>query len=142
MSTVNSGRVWLGTVAGGIAATAWSMFVGMVLIGSVRYEAASKAGYFLMPPRYAAFPVFWIASLFVIAFAGAWLYASARATRGAGPGTAVKIGLLLGFAAGFPENLSIASFAPYDRVFPTLWMLDLWVGAVLATVVAAWVYKD
>jgi hypothetical protein len=42
--------------------------------------------------------------LFVLAYIIAWLYASARTTQGAGPKTAAQIGLLVGFAAGFPSN--------------------------------------
>jgi len=27
-------------------------------------------------------------------------------------------------------------------MFPLGWMLDMWVGAILATLVAGWVYKE
>jgi hypothetical protein len=49
---------------------------------------------------------------------------------------------LVGFAAGFPVNLSVAAWAPFSRVLPLGWMLDLWVGAILAATVAGWLYKD
>jgi hypothetical protein len=39
-------------------------------------------------------------------------------------------------------NLSMASWAPFDRIFPLWWMLDLWVGSILATFVSAALYKD
>jgi hypothetical protein len=49
---------------------------------------------------------------------------------------------LVGFAAGFPMNLTLAAWSPIGRVLPLWWMIDLWVGAVLASLVAGWVYKD
>jgi len=52
------------------------------------------------------------------------------------------MGILVGFVAGFPINLSVATWVPVERIVPLWWMLDLWVGAILATVVAAWLYKD
>jgi hypothetical protein len=29
-----------------------------------------------------------------------------------------------------------------SRIFPLWWMLDLWVGAMMASLVAGWLYKD
>ena len=52
------------------------------------------------------FMVYWFITIFLLAYVVAWLYSSVRATRGAGPGTALTVGLLVGFAAGFPMNLS------------------------------------
>jgi uncharacterized membrane protein YoaK (UPF0700 family) len=80
--------------------------------------------------------------LFVLAFVVAWLYASARATIGAGPKTAAIIGALVGFAAGFPTNFATATWAPISRHFPLWWMLELWVGAIFAALVAGFVYHD
>jgi hypothetical protein len=70
------------------------------------------------------------------------LYASARATQGAGPKTAAQIGLFVGFAAGFPSNFAMATWAPFPRVLSLWWMLELWFGAILASLVAGWLYRD
>jgi hypothetical protein len=32
--------------------------------------------------------------------------------------------------------------AIYERIFPFWWMLETWVGAILATFVAGWLYQD
>ena len=80
--------------------------------------------------------------MFVLSFILAWLYASVRATRGAGPGTALQLGILVGFAMGFPLNLSMATWSPLSRYFPLWWMIEMWVGAILATLVAGWLYRD
>ena len=141
MAAMNSKRIFLGAVAGGVVWTIWSMVVNTAVLGA-RYEAAQQANQFLKEPRYAFFLGYWILTLFLLSYVLAWLYASARATLGPGPGTALRIGLLVGFAISFPLNFSVATWMPLDRFFPLWWMLELWVGAVLATLVAGWLYKD
>jgi len=141
MTAINTRRVALGAVAGGVVWAIWSTVINTVILSS-RYMAAEDAGFLLKQPRYSLFIPYWIISLFVLSYVVAWLYASVRGTRGAGPGTALKVGLMVGFAAGFPMNLTQAAWSPVGRVLPLWWMLDLWVGAVLASLVAGWLYKD
>jgi hypothetical protein len=138
---VNARRVVLGAVAGGVVWSIWSIVVNVVIMGS-RYTEAENSGMLLKQPRYPLFMVYWIITLFLLAYVVAWIYASVRATRGAGAGTAATVGLLVGFTAGFPVNLSMASWSPLSRVFPLWWMLDLWIGAILASLVAGWLYRD
>ncbi len=141
MAAVNSRRVLLGALAGGVVWNLWSIFVNVVVLGP-RYASAQRDHLLLAQPRYPYFIVLWIVTIFLLAYVVAWLYASVRATHGAGPGTALKVGLLAGFVAGFPLNLSAATWSPLGRAAPLWWMLDLWVGAVLATLVAGWLYRD
>lgn len=143
MAAINWKRVHLGTVAGGFVWCVWSMIVNSVFIGA-HYMDAQKAGHLLEAPRYTigGFLGVWFLTLFVLASIGSWLYASVRSTLGPGPKTALKVGFLLGFAAGYPLSWSVANWAPVDRIVPLWWMLDLWVGAVLATLIAGWLYKD
>ena len=102
----------------------------------------AKFGNDAQAPRYPLFLVYWFITIFLLAYVVAWLYSSVRATRGAGPGTALTVGLLVGFAAGFPMNLTVATWAPMSRHLPLWWMLDLWLGAIMASLVAGWIYKD
>ena len=139
---LNRSRIWLGGLAGGMVWLIWSFLSGRLLIGNDRYVAATSAGLFLKEPRYPFFLGQWILILFVLAIIVSHLYAWARQTLGPGPGTALKIGCLVGFAAGFPGNFAQACWSPIDRVFPLGWMLDMWGGAILATLVAGWLYKD
>ncbi len=141
MAAVNTRRIALGTVAGGVVWFIWSMVINSVILAS-KYKAVQDAGLLLKQPRYSFFMGYWIITLFLLAYIIAWLYASVRATRGAGPGTALTIGLLVGFAAGFPSNLAAATWSPVGRLLPLWWMLDLWVGALLASLVAGWLYRD
>ncbi len=138
---VNTRRVALGAVAGGVVWSIWSMVVNAVIL-SARYTEAQNSGMLLRQPRYPLFLVYWFITIFLLAYVVAWFYASVRATRGAGPGTALTVGLLVGFAAGFPVNLSMATWSPLSRSFPLWWMIDLWIGAILAALVAGWLYKE
>ncbi|MBZ5573940.1 MAG: hypothetical protein LAO09_18905 [Acidobacteriia bacterium] len=140
--SVNRGRVFLGGLAGGVVWFVWGFVVNFFMLGEARYQAAQSAGLFLKQPRYPLFPVQWAVILLVSAIILAHLYAWARQTMGPGPGTAIKIGLLVGFIAGFPTNFAQASWSPVERIFPLAWMLEMWVGAILATLVAGWLYKE
>ena len=141
MAGVNTRRVALGAVAGGVVWSIWSTVVNMFLL-SARYQAAQDSGALLKQPRYSLFFAYWFVTIFLLSYVVAWLYSSVRATRGAGPGTALTVGMLVGFAAGFPMNLSLATWSPLSRYFPLWWMLNLWIGAILASLVAGWLYKD
>jgi hypothetical protein len=141
MVTVNTRRVALGALAGGAVWCIWSTIVNMVIL-EPRYAAAQNLGTMLKQPRYPLFVVYWFVTIFLLAYVVAWLYSSVRATRGAGPGTALTVGLLVGFAAGFPMNLTTATWAPIARHLPLWWMLDLWLGAIMASLVAGRIYKD
>jgi len=141
MAAVNSRRVWIGALAGGVVWNLWSFVIYGILLMS-RYDAEVQAGHFLKDPRYPFYMGQWIITLFLLSYVVAWLYASARATLGVGPGTALKIGLLVGFVAGFPGALATSNWAPYTRMIPLGQMLEMWVGAILATLVAGWLYRD
>jgi len=138
---LNKGRVWLGGLAGGVVWTLWSFLIGLFITGA-RYTAAQNAGLFLKTPRYPLFPLQWIILLFVLAIIVAHLYAWTRQTLGPGPGTALRIGFWVGFMAGFPVNFGEATWFVGDRGLPFGWMLDMWVGSILATLVAGFLYKE
>jgi len=141
MADVNKKRVALGVVLGGVAWGIWSIFVNMVFLGA-RYATAQESGQLLKNPRYTLFPAYWYIGLFLFTYILMWIYLSLRVTLGPGPKTALRVGFLVGFAIAFPMNLSVATWFPIDRIFPMWWMLDLWIGAMLATLVSAALYKD
>jgi hypothetical protein len=137
---LNQARIWLGGIAGGVVWTVWSFLIGMRQ--QPLYEAMQKAGLFLKQSRYPFFAGQWILLLFVMSILLAYLYAWCRATAGAGPKTALKIGMLVGFCAGVPGNFAQAAWSPIPRMLPLGWMLDTWIGMILASLVAGWLYKE
>jgi hypothetical protein len=99
---------------------------------------------FLKTPRCPFFADQWIALLFIfiLSIAVAHLYAWARQGLGPGPGTALKIGFLAGFLAGFPDNFAQATWFAGGRAPPFGWMVEMWLGAILAALVAGFLYKE
>jgi len=139
---VNRARVFLGGLVGGVVWVLWSYLIGYCVIGMARYNSAMAAGQFLKQPRYPFFMAQWIITLLILGLILAHLYAWARQALGAGPMTALKVGFLVGFVAGFPLNFAQATWSPIERMFPLGWMLEMWVGSILATLVAGWLYKE
>jgi hypothetical protein len=138
---LNKKRIWLGALAGSVVWFVWSFITGQVFIGTARYTAEQQAGHFLTQPRYPFFVGQWFVLLFIASVILAHLYAWSRSTLGPGPMTALKIGLLVGFIGGFPGNFAQATWGPFDRIFPLSWMLDIWGGCVISTLIAAALYK-
>lgn len=141
MAAVSSGRIALGTLVGGVVWGIWSTVVNMVILAP-KYAFAQKTGLVLAQPRYPLFVLYWFITLFVLTYILTWVYVSVRSTLGPGPITALRVGFLVGFVSGFPISLSLATWAPFSRAIPLWWMLDLWVGSMLATLVSAWLYKE
>jgi hypothetical protein len=139
---VTRGRVWLGGLVGGVVWIIWGTLIELSVIGETRYQAAQNAGLLLKTPRYPFFIGQWMVITLLLAIIVAHLYAWSRQTLGPGPGTALKIGFLMGFVAGFPENFAQAAWSPLERIYPLGWMLSMWIGSILAALVAGWFYKE
>jgi hypothetical protein len=105
-------------------------------------EAMQNQGLFLKQPRYPFFVAEWLLLLFIMSILLAHLYAWSRSRLGPGPKTALTVGALVGFCAGVPGNFAQAAWSPIPRMLPLGWMLDLWIGAILATLTAGWLYKE
>jgi hypothetical protein len=141
MGAISIRRVALGTIAGGVVWAIWSTVINMVFLGP-RYAAAQSAGWLLAAPRYPLFIPYWIILLFVLTYILTWAYVSVRTAFGPGPITALRVGFLLGFMSAFPLSFCLATWGPFSRGIPLGWMLDLWGGAILATLVSASIYKE
>jgi len=140
MAAISLRRVALGTLAGGVVWGIWSTIINMVILKS-KIQIAQEHRWMLAEPRYPLFLVYWFVTLFLLTYVLTWVYVSVRGTLGPGPITALRVGLLIGFAMGFPLSLSLACWATFGRAIALGWMCDLWVGAILATLVSAWLYK-
>jgi len=139
---LNKGRIWLGGLAGGVVWSLFSYLMNDFVIRNARYVAAQNAGLFLKTPRYPYFVAQWIVLLFILAIIIAHLYAWTRQTLGPGPGTALKVGFWVGLVAGFPGNFAQATWSTIDRGLPMGWMIEMWLGSILAALTAGFVYKE
>ncbi len=137
---VNAKRVLIGALIGGLVWNVWSIVVNVFLLGD-RYQRAIAAGLFQEKPRLPFLPL-WIVTLFVVAWIIASLYGAVRTVWGPGPMTALKLGVMVGFAIGIPGNLGTAAWGTFGRIFPFCWALDLGLGSVFAALIAGWLYRD
>jgi hypothetical protein len=137
----NSKRIWVGGLLGGVVWIVWAIIVNFVFL-MPRYMAAQEAQTMLKNPRYPFFMIVWLLQFLVLGVLLASLYAGVRSSWGAGSGTAIKVGLIVGCAAGFPVNFYTAAWVPFSRVIPLRWLFELLVGSVLAALVAGWVCRE
>ena len=141
MAAINRSRVLLGALAGGVVWNLWSTALNLGFLEK-HYMAGQQAGLFLKEPRYHFFVGQWVIMLFVCSFVMASLYARVRTSCGPGPKTALQLGAVVGFVAGYPISFANATWSPIPRIIPLGWMLEMWVGAILATLVAGCLYKE
>ena len=141
MTAVSLRRVLLCTLAGGVAWGIWSTIINMVIL-SPKYAIAQKAGVMLAQQRYPLFVGYWFIMLFILTYILTWAYVSVRPAFGPGPMTALRVGFLMGFMCGFPLSLTLATWATFSRSITVWWLMDLWVGSMIATMVSAWLYKE
>ena len=71
-----------------------------------------------------------------------WLYAAVRPRLGPGPGTALKVGIVVGLFMGVPDNVANAAWGLSGGYLPTMWMIEHVVGCALGTLVGAWFYRE
>jgi hypothetical protein len=141
MNAVNVKRVVWGGLAGGVVWILWAAFVNFVLL-MPRYLVAQEMALMLERPRYTLFMLGWMAQFLAFGILIAALYAGVRATWGAGVLTALKVGLIVGLAAGFPVNYYVSAWVPFSRYVPAGWALELLGGSLIAALVAGWLYRD
>ena len=94
---------------------------------------------FLKTPRYPFFADQWIALLFILDRTSVRLGATGF---GSGAGTALKFGFLAGFLAGIPDNCVQPTWFAGSRALPFGWMVEMWLGAIPAALVAGFLYKE
>jgi len=140
MAMTKQTRILVCSLAGFTAWAAWSAILNATLLGS-RYEAEQKAGHLLPQHPYSAFLATWFLMLFLFSLIATQFYVWACARLGPGLRTSSTVGLLLGFTAAMPIEVTTSRLS-IEHTFTVTWIADLVVGATLATVVAGLLYKE
>ncbi|TMQ60127.1 MAG: hypothetical protein E6K75_03310 [Candidatus Eisenbacteria bacterium] len=140
MARINTGRVILGGLLAGLVINVVSVLCNFLLVGK-KIMQAQQAGHFLAQPRFPFLPA-WLILMFLVGIALVWLYAAVRPRLGPGPGTALKVGILVGLLMGVPDNMANAAWGTSGRYLPAMWMLEHLIGCALGTLVGAWLYKE
>jgi hypothetical protein len=138
MGKINLARVFLGGLVAGLIINIFEYVLNGVVFTSQWNEFMKALGRQMRP---GAIP-FFVISTFVAGIGLVWLYAAARPRLGAGPKSAVLVGIFYWlFVYAFPDAKSIAANVVPGHV--TLYVsLILLVGVVLASVCGAWCYTE
>jgi hypothetical protein len=136
MGGINVGRWILGGLLAGVIFNLFE-FVGGILFRE-RWEAAFAAHNL---PAESGMGIYVLMGL-IAGLVVVWLYAAARTRFGAGPGTALKVGVVY-WAGSF--LIAILAYCAMD-LFPADVLLPWGVISLIETIVAAiagaWVYKE
>ncbi|TMQ53055.1 MAG: hypothetical protein E6K74_10780 [Candidatus Eisenbacteria bacterium] len=140
MATINTGRVIQGGLLAGLVINVICWVNNSLIIGQ-RLMVAQQHGHFLQQPRFPFMPV-WLVLMFLAGIGLVWLYAAVRPRLGPGPGTALKVGIVVGLFMGVPDNVANAAWGLSGGYLPTMWMIEHVVGCALGTLVGAWFYRE
>jgi hypothetical protein len=138
MGKINWSRVFLGGLAGGVIVLAVDIFVNGVLFGNEWKAAYEKLGH---PPAASGLIILVIWAL-LVGICATWLYAAARPRFGPGPKTAVKTGFAFWiFGYGLP-TIGLLSFYIFPPHLPIVSAAGGIAGAILASLMGGWVYRE
>jgi hypothetical protein len=116
-----------------------------LVIGNARYTATQDAGLFLKQARYPFFVGHWIVILLLLSIILPHLYAWTRGTLGPGPAPRSRSAFSWDSPdspRASPDNFGQAAWSPINLAFPLGWMLDMWIGSILAALVAGFLYQE
>lgn len=139
MGSINQMRALMGGLLAGLVINVGEFILNGPILGGLIEADLADLG--LGAPTGADIAIF-VTHGFVIGILAVWLYAAIRPRFGAGPGTAVKAGVLvwvLVWSTFLAMNATMGLFS--DSV---QWIVMAW-GAVevpLATVAGAWLYQE
>lgn len=138
MNRINTG----GVLKGGLLAGLVINVLEAVLYGGflkAPWDAAMKD---LGVAEGGATMIIYVVGAFAIGILAVWMYAAVRPRLGAGPGTAVKVGLLMWALAFLWPAIGFMSMGLIP--VPLLLIGVVWelIEVPLATVAGAWVYKE
>jgi hypothetical protein len=136
---MNRNRVILGGIA---AAVLWIAvdFIGHGLILGESYRALGAQGVIHSEPQIPFLPLLMLANL-AIGIGIAWLYAAVRPRLGAGPKTALLIGLVV-YLVLIPPNLSQSAWTLMTADVKGLSYVIAAVQAFGASLLAGWLYQE
>ncbi len=140
MGSINTGRVVLGGVAGGIVLNCVDYAVNGVWLAAAWTEASKKLNPSLNAMEGSA--VFgYVAMDFIVAIVIAWLYASIRPRHGAGPRSAVFAALPIWFVL-CAVNATLVTGGMFPADLMTRSLLGSLVGTLAAGYTAGLLYKE
>jgi hypothetical protein len=138
MKRINFGRVILGGLLAGVVMNISEYVLNDIVLKS-EMEAGMKALGKTIPQGGSTIAV-WMILGFAMGIASVWLYAAIRPRFGAGPGTAVRAGVVVWFFGSLVCTVIMVNLGLFPfNALPVVWEL---VQMIVATVIGAWLYKE
>lgn len=139
---MNSTRIVIGGVLAGVILFVGASFTNGVILGN-DWDAWLKAmGPLNHAPSQAVASLIWLVVMILIGIAGMWIYAAVRSRLKPGPATAAKVGVAVWICAFFAPELGNIALGAYPINTIVVGSLAGLVGAVVAMLAGAWVYRD
>lgn len=138
MNRMNAGGVLKGGLLAGLVITVLEVILNGLILAKPWADAMNALGV----TQGIGTIVLYVIAAFVIGILAVWLYAAARPRLGPGPGTAIKVGLVVWALAFLWPGLGFMTMAVFPAglmVFGLAWEL---IEVALATVLGAWLYKE
>jgi hypothetical protein len=138
MKGINLGRVIIGGLVAGVLINISEFLLNTVVLKS-DMEAGMKALGKTVPQSGGTIAV-WMILGFVMGIASVWLYAAIRPRYGAGPGTAVRAGVVVWFFGSLVCTVVIVNMGLFPfNALGVVWELA---QAIIATILGASLYKE
>jgi len=136
---MNRNRILIAGLAAGVF---WVLvdFVGHGVILRDAYMELGQQGVLNSEPAIPFLPLLIIANL-IIGIASAWTYAAVRPRLGAGPKTALMVGLVI-FIILIPPNLSQMAWSKFTPMIMWMSVLIAAIHAFGGSLIAGWLYKE
>ncbi len=137
---MNYARILLGGLAGGVAFNIVAIAINLGCLMK-RYAILQSTGVLRLAPRGMFMPG-WLLMLFAVSIGCVWLYAAVRPRLGAGPKTALTIGLFAGLLCAVPLNYSTFAWGYTGGFLALGWTAEIVLGCLAATLVGGWLYRE
>jgi hypothetical protein len=136
---MNGKRIIAGGLLAGLVLNIGEAILNSVVIGKDFDALLQKYG---LPDVGGSTIGLFVVMCFLLGILSVWLYAAVRPRFGAGPGTAIRAGLVVWALASVWSNVALCAMGIIPErlaLIGTLWAL---VEMPLATLVGAWVYQE
>lgn len=138
-NNININRMMLGGIVAGLCMLVIGMIVHGVLLED-QYTALRNTGFIRSTPNWTGMIMHHLS----VIFAGiplSVIYVLIRKTVGAGPGSALRLGVMIGLIC-LPAAVSLYAFYNIGGMVPLAYGLTMMMQCIIGTLVAGALYKD
>ena len=136
---MNTKRILAGGLLAGLVLNIGEMILNMPVIGEEFEAAMQKIG---APPMAGSTIALFVVMCFLLGILSVWLYAAVRPRFGAGPATAIKVGIVVWLLAVVWPNVGLMAMGILPTRLLVIAMVWEAVEIPLAVLAGAWLYHE